>query len=239
VNLPEAEHEYAVLLNRQLDELRNYVYRMKAGLALFDFSSMQIAQAETIYKQPRIGPIDPQASVNAHRIYRAACETPSMWIQIAISDVAMTIWAFHQTLVNIRRGRDNCPTIKAIIPGREVEDALDDFSKYFLEARYLRNVSGHSADLAGTVGRMKDNALSGGLDAHRLKLGPKSKNNMISGIDGRKVFVTAYNKIIEFEISQSTLDKLNQLCKIIYELFLRVENELRKRRREQSNPKSS
>jgi hypothetical protein len=197
---PEKEHVVALHFN--LISLETFRDNFADDLALLDFCSRN-ARALSTEDPTRVG--------DKHRMLMS-------WREIAGRDGAMTIWDFARTTHLISTNLEKCPTLKPMVVRKNIESALAEFQRCFPHAKTIRHAAAHPADIFGTARDRQRNAFSGPYRDDKIQI-DDSREIVLSGVRGRKVTVTIGGNIINYELSQASLDIIEDVKNRILEEF--------------------
>jgi len=207
--LPEAEQRLGLILDQQLSTLPYYVTRFGNAAKLAEFSRASgtaLPRGQT--------PGTPERDN-----YFSESQKYIDWQHIALRDAGSTVWDIAIHLHRMRANRDKLPTIKAAMPGRALENALDMFSKTFPEAKAVRDSLAHPTDIVSSEGRQRENAVNGPFVGHGITMTDKAK--LVSGLyshNGQGVVIND-GKIYNFEVTQSSLDSLIAVRDAVFAAF--------------------
>lgn len=227
---PQGEHETVRLASNQLSSLASLVRRFADALALVDFCEAQIAQAQATKKDT----VDRQAAgahtgFEATQAFREAIGYPLAWISMAARDAIITIWDFAETLHGLRSAIRRSPTLAAYISDEALDASISWFHTEFPDAKSMRHAAAHNAD---TVNRPNQHSFTGSVELPGVQM-ENSKNIIISAISGRTVIVTREGKVMQYDITEGTLQKLYGLQQQIYRNVLPAAEAIEKRALEQ------
>lgn len=202
--LPEAERPHAKALRGNLGGLGTYALRLKEAIALYDHC------AKLMFP---IGPMNPEEVARTFEFIMP-------WQLIACRDAGMSIWHFGQLIIACRR--DCLPHIPTLRPYAD-DDALRllerRFGGLFPNYKDIRKAIAHSADLARSEAAIKENALTG---SHRKGgVGVQTKGRVVlgQGLTGDVYTVGHKRQLVEFRMTQETLDRLNQAQQFVVQAY--------------------
>ena len=196
------EREATSSLVRSLGDLDNYVRDFHAALTLFDFAEPQWLNAEQDHVK--------------------------QWSFIACRDGAMTIYHFGQTFQHIRAALGSCPTINSLVDSQHLRLTNKKFESQFPDFEGLRHAIAHASDLWKNVSSFARNAFTGKLTGPLVVAAKGGRIAMRNNLINRQFSTTFETRLVSYEISAETLNRLISLKNEFYSAFRPAEEELRK-----------
>lgn len=209
-----ADRDVVRAVDRQLTDVAVFQERFFSALELFNFCVAQRRAIRT--REEESGP-----SANDSDSYDMFIS----WEHIAGRDAALTIWDFghniHQIAMNVRR----CKRLSELVPNRELEKLATMFAEAFPKAKDIRDASAHPADMQWTPYHAKRNSFDGPLTVGGVDvIVGQPTETYFTGIVERHVTVTIKGQAISYELSTSSLDKINELRLATFSTFQRASN---------------
>lgn len=221
--IPKAEYDATLRLARSLNDLHRYVQSFKSALRLFDFSrERQIASAqETAVKiQQLMSNPDPKAAremIDESLIH-------SDWCNIACRDGAMTLYHFGKTLHNIRAALGECKTVNSMVEPAPLRHATKQFEGAFPDFEAMRHAIAHANELWKNVAKYLQNAIRGGYTKGNISISGGSA--LTSMLNNRHFAMTFEGRLVSYEMSEETLNKMVEIQNEYYSGFREAENKL-------------
>jgi len=139
----------------------------------------------------------------------------------------LTIYHFGQALQYIRDGLGACPTARSQIETNLLKLAQKKFNAYFSEFEDLRHAIAHVSELWKNVQNFAKNAItghiSGSIQITAMNASVVIRNNLVR----RKFSTTIDKRLVSYEISAETLNKLISVKNEFYSAFRPAEVYLR------------
>jgi hypothetical protein len=133
------------------------------------------------------------------------------WGVMALNTAMLSTWTFGEALREIDKLFRKCPTLTKILGRRAVWPAMGDFGAAFGDVEGMRNSASHVAKRLRPNFRRKD----------------AIKNLRISSsVVGNRLIHSRDGKLLTFEVSQKTLDKLIEIKSKISTVFVFVNEEI-------------
>lgn len=215
--LPEGEWELAREVQFGLWQLGSWITRFEGALKLMGYSQHSIgellkatnAMRDARGKQPHneeiLGSLD-AADKEKQKFF--------MWSGIAADDASMTVFHFNRTIELIRSSLAACPALAAMVPRNALKQATKEFNKVFADHVAVRNAYGHAADVSGRHQR-DDHSISGGYESAEIRAG-NADSVFLSMLTNQTKTVTINGRVLQFELSQETLNVLRRTADAIY-----------------------
>lgn len=204
--LQEPEKSSAFYLQCSLNDIQYFTEKFHAALQLFDYSKDHIRKIPP--QERRDNP--------EYKMFRN-------WLFLACRDGAMTIYHFAKTLTGIRGRLNEVPTFASKLKHHELKIAEKLFKSKFPDFENMRHALAHIAELIETKEAFEANAFSGssrGVTSVDMK---DVKNIMITeDLMDRTFTMTIEGRLVRYEISQRTHDKLRRIEKMTAESFYEI-----------------
>jgi len=193
--LPPDEYEEAAHLHFLTILLPIYIHRFYDAMMILNHARRATDAARSRLENKNI--------IESERKTRSVIvEHYWYWPHLAGRDAAMTIYHFDIGLRSLLSSIHRCPTVKEMADYEMLKMAYPLFRKYFPDAVHLRNAVGHVAELVQTREHVSQNSVKG-------------KGFAFEQVVGRTLYVTYKGKTITLEISEITLQKLNEVWTIV------------------------
>jgi hypothetical protein len=199
--LPAEEHEVGQKIDNALVSFDWIISQFEAALRLLDF-------CESERSRLRMARDNGLAVPNYH-------ETRSLlasWAQLAGRNGALTLGDFAETLHKLRARLKRCPTLASMVVGRDLEAAIQMFHRLLPRTGDIRDASAHPTETGV-------NSFDGGYDKHRIKVAEEATGTTLTGRSGRTFYVTVKGTVLEYDLSQETLEKLLAVRRSVYSVF--------------------
>jgi hypothetical protein len=199
--------ERALIIHRQFVELGSMLQRFGYAVDLFDYCNAEIERAAQEYGR-------------RDRRYKEFNDSRHGWQQIAAREGGMTICDFGKVIASIKHNRQECKALYSRIDGKELEIIWREFRATFKDRVDIRDAAAHPVDFFKTPEDIAENALFSDYKNHGLSLENPNACVIKGVIDGRTVLYTVGNRVVEYELSANTLDKLlhfkSRICAVFH-----------------------
>jgi hypothetical protein len=196
LSLPEKEQHHARALENNLHNLDRFCQRLETNLSLYDFCDIQCAAIKAAIPKICDRPVEYFRFIG--------------WQEIAGRDGAQAIWEFANSIHLARANLDQCEVLNSMVVRRDLEGETSQFHRSFPKAEAIRTSVAHPSRMHGTAFQIDKNAFTGEYSAHGIAIAGGAVKTLIEGMFGRSTVVTIGGEILEYELSQESLDKLNR-----------------------------
>ncbi len=221
--LPEAERPHGSIIWSQLSTPGTLLLRLQHALQLFDYCAEEIAATRVARHAARSQRDPMQLSSDESDAFFSTLGRLHAWMWIAGRDGAFAIWDFVNTIESVRKNLLLCPTLVACITMPDLEALQDDIALAFPFCEEIRHAAAHEHDLRSSVRDRDKNAFSGEYRGFGVQTTANTKNGMIQGLSGRSIGFTYRQQVVEYELSETTLDQLEVFRKRFNTLFAAAE----------------
>jgi hypothetical protein len=207
---PEQERADVRTLHLGLSGFSDYLSNVAACLALFDSCHLNM---QTLAAAVPAGEPMPPAQ-------RRQDEAWFAWQFIAGRDGAIQIFNFGEAMEAAQTtGRLRCPVLWSHVDEGPLKDAQAAFARLFPHSETIRHAVAHQATMAQNAARWQDRAVK------------KHESEWLTAVDfiahgnfrGRQFITTVKGKLVDYELSQQTLDRMIEIALTFYRGFVRVE----------------
>lgn len=153
--------------------------------------------------------------------------TPSanrQWQLIAATDGAWSIYNFGLTMQNFRAGIGSIPTLCSWVDHDKLRSAQRQFQSAFPAYESIRHALAHSPDLDKTEDRRERNYYIGPFKSDGMII-PEGSNTRImikKSLLGRVFQTTFEGRLLQYEISQESRDKLVEIKDKVHSALARA-----------------
>jgi hypothetical protein len=244
--LPQEERERARSIDNRLSLLASLLERFAAALALVDLCEAQraatnalIADALRARKAAAADAPDGGGPAASRTMFAAIAasndcsEFAISWIYMAARDAFIAIRDFEETLHGLRTAIRRIPTIAALVSDDAINAAITEFSREFPHAKLMRHAMAHPAY---TTNKRDEHSYTGPpVNVPGIKItGDVTLHGVtISGIAGRTITVTFLHKIVSYDMTAATLQKLINVQQQIYQALRPAVGAIMQKAREQ------
>jgi len=137
----------------------------------------------------------------------------SSWQLVAARDGAMSIFQFGESMKFIKAGVHMAPSLSVMIDSEAWKSANRRFKKDFPRFEAMRHAVAHSAEMIKTRAHLKKNSAG--------------QMFIQSSLSGRQFQATYDGKLLSYEMSQETLNKLTLVLSEFYRAFRRADGFVR------------
>lgn len=204
--LSEAEAADAIHLDMLLDRLRHYGDQFERALGLY-LHCENLLNME-VESNGILGPCT--------KVYEF-----HDWMTIAARDAAMTIYHYSCVLDALHKRIGCCPTLMPFLDRASLTRARRLFHKHFPRAERIRHGLGHSAELAATPNRLKQNSTSKKFQSDNITIG--SNVFIQNSVSDGKLMLTRNGELLQIKISQNTLNNLLTIQSAVFDAFRAIE----------------
>lgn len=183
------ERDQALTTSRMIQELDSQTGYFRAAVSLFDFC---YEKAHSITND-----------VNLRRSYLS-------WMHIAARDGAMTIYHFGKALAATETALNRCPSINSAVDTSQMRLAKNSFKGAFPDFEAMRHAVAHAAELSANPESHNKNSFSGTYKVDGFSAANVADMTM-SDLIGRNYTATFEGRIIEYELSLATGDRLESI----------------------------
>ena len=156
----------------------------------------------------------------------AVASDNTQWCFIACRDGAMTIYHFGRTLQNVRAALGSCPTVNSLIDSKSLRLVAKKFDARFPDFEHLRHAIAHSSELWKNVASFIKNAVTGRHDGPLVVVAKNSRIAMHNNLVNRQFSMSYEGRLVSYEISAETLQRMTTLKDEFYSAFRPAEKEL-------------
>jgi len=204
--IPAAELPAAENLGSSLYSVLAFLDVFQLDLQLYDYCMANFWRLEQQDKE-----IIPPAQLPAelaqmHKLYLS-------WRGIPVRDGALQIYHFAVALDGIRKTLSMCPTVRDRVDHQALRQAMKDFRAAFPNYEKMRHAVAHIADRTKTPGHT---------EKHQFVGEHKSANDSgitLSSVVGRQFSVTWEGEVLQYELSENTLQILRGILRAVYAAF--------------------
>ena len=202
--LSQDEREDAWMCLRCLHHIESRCEDFRSALKLFDFAW-------------RIVAVD-QQMVKPHT------KLIQSWQLIAARDGAMSIYHFAKAMDGANTWAFRHKIIGDKVDKTLLRKSFKQLQQSFPRLAAMRHSIAHSTELIKNPDWYKDHAFTGSYDRHGIQL-DNAKNFMATNVLSGNTFISTFeNEIIEYEISQNSLDQLIEIRTLFFSAFSGLEN---------------
>jgi hypothetical protein len=128
----------------------------------------------------------------------------------------MNIRHFGIAAHSVKNALDRCPTVSARVDHKALCQALEDFDTAFPSSREMRNAVAHPADKANEAPRHE---FTGQHQSTTLDKSNASPITLTNTVEGRQLTETWKGEVVQYELSEKTLQILHDIAKAIFAAF--------------------
>jgi hypothetical protein len=214
--LPAEERRAAVLVCDNLRLLKTHVDALGAALSLFDYCDKQRRICrETLAAAPR------------DEIARATRRTMFSWQLVAARDGAMTIYHFATAMDGIDQTVATCPTLLALMNRPMRKAANQYFRQYFPSYIDIRDAVVHTAEKTKTPEKPAEHAHKAAYESSAMRILEGSTLVITNTLEGRRFTNTWEGRVLAFELSQETVNQLDNVKAQMWTAFREAERQTR------------
>lgn len=203
---PEKEQRESIQFMVYVGEIWEAVRFFNSALALFNFCNDQ---------------------TNDHfRHDNELLKHSTTWKLIAARDGVWSIYNLGITMKNVRSGLGTLPTLRSLLDHKKLRTAQKKFEAWFPDYERIRHALGHSPELMKNKNARAKNYYIGPFKSDGMIISGESTQIMIKNSLLGNVYQTTFaGRLLCYEISQTTLNKLVEVKDGFYSGFQRVDEQ--------------
>jgi hypothetical protein len=184
---------------------KEHVSDFEAALALFDFCQAQLA---SVRENPNLKPI-----------FR--------WPFIAARDGAMSIYHAYTILDGIRQSLATTTELAELVDRKALKAAGNIFHSHFQSFEDVRDAVAHIGEKMGTPAKFDRHSFSGSFEGEGIKADDVKGLTLSNHLAGRRYSNSWRNKVLTYELSGESLDRLDEARRHLWAAFRPAEAETR------------
>ncbi len=139
---------------------------------------------------------------------------------IAARDGAMSIYHFNESITVIQTNLASCPSAANPDIRKHLKQAKRQLRGWFPDLENIRHSVAHAAELGKYPKRVKDRTSTAEIDRKFIRSEKGAPPLRIEQcLEERNFIYTLENRIISYEISAKTLDRLGKIRKKVFDVF--------------------
>jgi hypothetical protein len=209
----QTEQQNAVAQSNVLLAMLNYYVRcFEADVQLYEFSAEQNTKARLSFEGD---PSDKNAD--------ATLELMDGWPVIAARDGALSIYHFRRTIDGIDETLARTPSLAGMVDAAARKSARKMFQAAFPDFTNVRDAVAHSGDKSRTKDKREEHAFRGEWQNSQMAFlhgdGTPIEVTLVDVLNNRQYSNTWEGRVISYEISLASLEKLAAIRGEVYRAF--------------------
>lgn len=206
---PEEEKDAARQLQTSVTEVEMQRSSFHAALSLYDYCSIGVTTALE------------RGDFGTRKLFGS-------WQLIAMRDGAMTINHFWHALHGANGAIAKCPTLSPLVRRDSLGKAFDLYREAFPRSEAVRHGVAHSAEMTKNQKQFTRHASEGSWNAPGIDI--EGDQIFFGGSAANREFITNFEGVIvSYELSQPTMNTLDECCALLRESLSDACEELRRR----------